>query len=129
MLNLCCSVPHRAHTISYVGTVRLFALFGRVPCEEPTLLRRCHIYIYINIYIYIYIYVFIYTYMYVYIWRRLILRGTGALGKADYLHNQTGSPKEVLKNRKGGAFFFIYTCSNFSWSPAAHICFCILCYT
>ena len=35
------------------------------------------------------------TYLYIYIWRRLILGGTGELGKADYLHNQKGSPKRV----------------------------------
>ena len=40
----------------------------------------------------------------IYIWRRVILRGTGEVGKADCLHNQKGSPKGVSKNRKGGDY-------------------------
>ena len=41
-----------------------------------------------------YVYISIYIYIYINIYDgRVILWGTGELGKADYLHNQKGSPR------------------------------------
>ena len=63
----------------------------------------------------------VYIYIYVYIWQRLILRVTGQLGKADYLHNQKGSPKGVKKKEKGSrGDFVLLKCEDFLlWWPAA----------
>ena len=57
----------------------------------------------------IYIYIYIYIYICIYRWRRLILRGTAELRKADNLHNQKGSPKGVLKNIQGANYI--------KWNP------------
>ena len=63
---------------------------------------------------------YIYIYIHIYMWLRLIFRGTGELGKADYLHNQKGSPKGVLENRKGAGVIILLKCWDFLlWWTAA----------
>ena len=41
------------------------------------------------------------------LWPRLNLRGIGESGKADYLRNQKGSAKGVLKNIQGAAVIIL----------------------